>query len=78
MDRLGLGWAKLPLYSFARRALSKSKSARPFDDLQLVPDLSETVAVSDGFSDDEEEKSFLDALLLAKVGTDIELCFSSL
>lgn len=72
-----LGWPKLPLYSFARRASSKSKGARPYDDLQLVPDLYETVAVSDGSSDDEEEKSFLDALLLAKVSTDIEHCFSS-
>ena len=62
----GLGWTKLPLYTFGHRATSKSRSARPRGDVALVPDLYDIVGASDG-SDDEEEKSFLDSLLLAKV-----------
>ena len=62
--------AKLPLYSFPRRYAIKPKRVRSFGDLHAVPDLYENAAAGDGSSDEEQEKSFLDALLLAQVGND--------
>ena len=62
--------AKLPLYSFPRRHAIKPKRVRSFGDLHAVPDLYENTAAGDGSSDEEQEKSFLDALLLAQVGND--------
>ena len=61
---------KLPLYSFPRRYAIKPKRVRSFGDLHAVPDLYENVSAGDGSSDEEQEKSFLDALLLAQVGGD--------
>ena len=62
--------AKLPMYSFPRRFAIKPKRVRSFGDLHTVPDLYENTAAGDGSSDEEQEKSFLDSLLLAQVGNE--------
>ena len=63
-----LGWfapagAQLPLYSFARRYAIKPKRIRSFGDVRTVPD----TGMGGESSDSEDDKSFLDQLLLAEV-----------
>lgn len=60
-----LAGATIPLYTYARRYCSKPKRTRSFGDLHTVPDIDAPSSGSD--SDNEQEKSFLDQLLVAQV-----------